>query len=55
MLDPQASRFWQAAVFSGLMDVEGLNACWNAIPPGSGMIRSTSTAVWRGRRSSPIP
>ena len=34
MLDPQASRFWQATVFSGLMDVEGLNACWNAIPPG---------------------
>jgi eukaryotic-like serine/threonine-protein kinase len=33
MLDPQASRFWQAAVFSGLMDVDGLNACWNAIPP----------------------
>ena len=33
MLDPQASRFWQAAVFSGLMDVEGLTACWNAIPP----------------------
>jgi serine/threonine protein kinase len=34
MLEPQASRFWQAAVFSGLMDVEGLDACWNAIPPG---------------------
>ncbi|MGP0065900.1 MAG: serine/threonine protein kinase [Isosphaeraceae bacterium] len=34
MLDPQASRFWQATVFSGLMDAEGLNACWNAIPPG---------------------
>src|SRR6202453_5043991 len=34
MLAPQASRFWQAAVFSGLMDVEGLDACWNAIPPG---------------------
>src|SRR5215472_14158507 len=33
MLDPQASRFWQAALLSGLMDVEGLTACWNAIPP----------------------
>ncbi len=33
MLDSQASRFWQAAVFSGLMDVEALAACWNAIPP----------------------
>ena len=34
MLDPQASRFGQAAVLSGLMDVESLMACWNAIPPG---------------------
>src|SRR5262245_6841520 len=34
MLDPQASRFWQAALQSGLMDAEGLTACWNAIPPG---------------------
>src|SRR5947207_6044042 len=33
MLDPQASRFWQATLLSGLMDVEGLTACWNAIPP----------------------
>ena len=33
MLDPQASRFGQAAILSGLMDVEGLMACWNAIPP----------------------
>jgi serine/threonine-protein kinase len=33
MLDPQASRFWQAALLSGLMDVEGLAACWTAIPP----------------------
>src|SRR3954452_21276814 len=33
MLDPQASRFWQAALHSGLMDVDGLTACWNAIPP----------------------
>ncbi len=32
MLDPQSSRFWHAAVLSGLMDVEGLNGCWNAIP-----------------------
>jgi len=33
MLDPQASRFWQAAVLSDLMDAQRLNACWNAIPP----------------------
>ncbi len=33
MLDPQASRFGQAAILSGLMDIEGLMACWNAIPP----------------------
>ncbi len=33
MLDPQASRFWQAGLLSGLMDVEGLTACWNAISP----------------------
>ena len=34
MLDPQASRFWQAALLSGLVDAEGLSACWNAIPAG---------------------
>jgi len=34
MLDPQASRFWQATLHSGLMDVEGLTVCWNMIPPG---------------------
>jgi len=33
MLDPQASRFWQAALRSGLTDAQSLNACWNAIPP----------------------
>lgn len=33
MLDPQASRFGQAALLSGLMDVPGLLACWEAIPP----------------------
>ena len=33
MLDPQASRFWQAAILSDLMDAQRLNACWNAIPP----------------------
>jgi serine/threonine-protein kinase len=33
MLDPQASRFWQAALRSGLLDEQGLTACWNAIPP----------------------
>ena len=33
MLDPRASQFWQAAIRSGLMDVEGLTACWEAIEP----------------------
>ncbi len=33
MLDPKASRFWQATVLSGLMDAQGLTACWNTIPP----------------------
>ena len=32
MLDPQTSRFWQAAILSGLMDAEGLAACWHARP-----------------------
>ena len=34
MLDPQASRFWHATLHSGLMDAEGLTACWTAIPLG---------------------
>jgi serine/threonine protein kinase len=34
MLDPQASRFWQAALQSGLVDLKGLTDCWNAIPAG---------------------
>jgi eukaryotic-like serine/threonine-protein kinase len=33
MLDPQASRFWQSALLSGLMDARELAACWDAIPP----------------------
>jgi serine/threonine protein kinase len=33
MLDPQVSRFWQSTLLSGLMDVEGLTACWEAIAP----------------------
>ncbi len=33
MLDPQASRFGQAAILSGLMDAESLLTCWKAIPP----------------------
>ena len=33
MLDPQASRFWQSTLLSGLMDVQGLTACWEAIAP----------------------
>ncbi len=34
MLDPKESRFWQSTLLSGLMDAQGLNACWNAIPAG---------------------
>ena len=33
MVDPKASRFWQAARQSGLIDEEGLQACLAAIPP----------------------
>jgi len=33
MLDPQTSRFWQSTLLSGLMDVQGLTACWEAIAP----------------------
>ena len=33
MFDPRASNFWQSSIRSGLMDVEGLTACWEAIEP----------------------
>jgi eukaryotic-like serine/threonine-protein kinase len=33
MLDPRASRFWQAVIRSGLVDAEKLTACWEAIEP----------------------
>jgi len=33
MFDPRASHFWQATIRSGLMDVESLTACWDAIEP----------------------
>jgi serine/threonine-protein kinase len=33
MVDPKASRFWQAARQSGLIDEEGLRACLAAVPP----------------------
>jgi len=33
MLDPKASRFYQAALQSGLIDAAGLEACWAQIPP----------------------
>jgi serine/threonine-protein kinase len=33
MVDPQASRFWKAALQSGLIDAAGLHACWEAIVP----------------------
>ena len=32
MVDPQASRFWQAVLQSGLVNAEGLKACWEALP-----------------------
>ena len=32
MAQPQASRFWMAAQQSGLLDVQSLTACWDAIP-----------------------
>jgi serine/threonine-protein kinase len=32
MLDPLSSRFWRAALQSGLLDTAGLQACWDAIP-----------------------
>jgi len=32
MLDPKASRFYQAALQSGLIDESGLDACWALIP-----------------------
>ncbi|MFO0954578.1 MAG: serine/threonine-protein kinase [Isosphaeraceae bacterium] len=32
MLEPSASRFWQVALQSGLMDVAGLQACWDSLP-----------------------
>ena len=33
MVDPQASRFWLSSLQSGLLDVQSLTACWDAIPP----------------------
>ncbi len=33
MLDPRASRFYQAALQSGLIDEAALDACWGLIPP----------------------
>ncbi|WP_422924139.1 protein kinase domain-containing protein [Singulisphaera sp. PoT] len=33
MVDPQASRFWQASLQSGLISLEGLTACFEALPP----------------------
>jgi|GEM_PF-995260 len=33
MVDPQASRFWQASLQSGLMNLAGLQACWETLPP----------------------
>ena len=33
MLEPSASRFWQAATLSGLIAPEHLKACWDSVPP----------------------
>ncbi len=33
MVQPEASRFWHAALRSGLIDVAKLQACWDAVPP----------------------
>ena len=33
MLDPTKTRFWKAALQSGLLDAEALAACWGAIAP----------------------
>ncbi|MFO0889190.1 MAG: protein kinase [Isosphaeraceae bacterium] len=33
MVDPQASRFWLAALQSGLLEAQALNACWEGISP----------------------
>jgi hypothetical protein len=33
MFDPRASQFWQATIRSGLMDVQSLTACLDAIEP----------------------
>jgi serine/threonine protein kinase len=33
MYDPRASQFWKATIRSGLLDVESLTACWDAIEP----------------------
>src|SRR4051812_709894 len=32
MVDPETSRFWQAALQSGLVDAAVLRACWEALP-----------------------
>ncbi len=33
MVEPQASRFWHAAIKSGLLDEATLKAAWDSIPP----------------------
>jgi hypothetical protein len=32
MVEPQATRFWHAAVQSGLIEARSLDACWEKIP-----------------------
>ena len=43
MVEPQTTRFWQAALQSGLIDEAALRACWDAIPEA----RRTADAVDR--------
>jgi len=33
MVEPQATRFWQSATRSGLIDAVALEACWERVPP----------------------
>src|SRR3954454_10938540 len=56
MVDPKASRFWQVALQSGLIDAEGLQACFDAIAPEKRVAeqldrRLARQAVQQGRLS----
>src|SRR4051795_9292458 len=54
MVDPKASRFWQVALQSGLIDAEALQACFEAIVPEKRVLehldrRLARQAVQQGR------